>query len=333
VGIGDTSYTDFSAVGQGNRILAPLDLTGWMRVGSTFTGTPPGQDLIVMRDTPDLQDGLTASSRVVIGSDQNTGNLVIGWGVRPNRTNSNAYISSFTGTHDRSALVMGSDGTHSSLIWRAASDNNTTVNSAVTLTDVLKIVAPASPAVPVTFLSGNLGVGKTPTTTLDVNGTISGITLALSAKATSAATVSTDAATTLTTKGYVDGFDSAIVAQIPGIGQTWSVIANTDRISGTGYQNTTTKPIMVSVTSNISTLSTSPTAIQVLAEVAPNTGSAGAAGTYVAVASERNASPAITATNSMAANASFIVPPNHYYRVTITVLNATTSTTTWSELR
>lgn len=226
VGIGDTNYTNFSSTNNGNRILAPLDLTGWMRVGSTFT-SPIGQDLIVMRDTgQDVPNGLTASSRVVIGSDHSTGNLVIGWGVRPNRTTSNAYISSLTGTHDRSALVIGTDGTSPALMWRAADNSNVALDGTVALTEVLKVTNAA------TTITGNLtvdtntlfvdaandrvGIAKTPTTTLDVNGTISGTALALSAKATSAATVSGDAATTLTTKGYVDGSTGAAYAVNPG---------------------------------------------------------------------------------------------------------------------
>jgi hypothetical protein len=53
--------------------------------------------------------------------------------------------------------------------------------------------------------SGNVGVGTTsPTVKLDVSGDIKATNIALTGKATSAATDAADAATTLSTKGYVE---------------------------------------------------------------------------------------------------------------------------------
>ena len=62
----------------------------------------------------------------------------------------------------------------------------------------------ASPARNDLVVKGSIGIGvATPTATLDVNGTIKGVTLQLSGKATSQSTVSTDSATTLVTKDYL----------------------------------------------------------------------------------------------------------------------------------
>ena len=305
VGIGNPSWTLYNSASSGDRILAALDVVGTVRVGATLAaGTIPGADLLIARDVPDTQaNGVTASTRLVVGTDHTDGNLVLGYKVRPSPTTRNEYLGSITGTHDRSVLVIGASGSVPVLRWRTApSSAVSNLNTAVTMNEVFSIHG----------------------TTAAFSGSITGVTLALTAKATSAATVSTDSSTTLTTKGYVDAFPAAIVAQIPGIDQTWSVIANTNRIFGTGYQNTTTKPIMVSVT-----MQGTVGHLDIQGDVAPNTGSGGSAGTYVTVGRQQERSG--TSNASMCVNICFIVPPNHWYRVSSP--GAATGSTTWSELR
>jgi hypothetical protein len=110
--------------------------------------------------------------------------------------------------------------------------------------------------------TGRLGIGKTnPQVTLDVSGNaaVSGTlnvgatanvdSLTITKKATSAATVSADSATTLVTKGYVDGFGL-------GVGQSWVSFpkgtgSNTRNVD-TVYTNNTGKPIQVFLHTNVS---------------------------------------------------------------------------------
>ena len=103
----------------------------------------------------------------------------------------------------------------------------------------------ASPARNDLVVKGSIGIGvATPTATLDVNGTIKGVTLQLSGKATSQSTVSTDSATTLVTKDYLSSVQlggsmvmyatrPAISLSIPSSGNvgTCNIMAVADRAS------------------------------------------------------------------------------------------------------
>ena len=207
VGIGNPSWTMYESASSGDRILAALDVVGAMRVGNTLAaGTIPGQDLLIARDLPDTKaNGLTASTRLVIGTDHTDGNLVLGYKVRPSRTTRNAYLGSITGTHDRSVLVIGASAGIPVLRWRTApSSAVSNLDTAVTMNEVFSIHG----------------------TTAAFSGSITGVTLQLSAKATSAATVSTDVATTLTTKGYVDSISITATQGVTGAGTSTGTTTN-----------------------------------------------------------------------------------------------------------
>ena len=100
------------------------------------------------------------------------------------------------------------------------------------------------------------------------------------------------------------GIAAAAVAAL-GVGQSWQDLTATRR-TGTSYQNTTAKPIMVSITDN---LGGNPD-IQVSAD----------GSTWVTIG--------LVGANSEH-SFSFIVPPGHYYRVNTTVFQVSI----WSELR
>lgn len=104
------------------------------------------------------------------------------------------------------------------------------------------------------------------------------------------------------TKAYVDGQDL-------GVGQTWQDVSGS-RTFSTSYQNTTGKPIMVSITG----VSAAGQDIQVSTDNA----------TWVKVGQEGRT---VSATN-YPWGTQFIVPNGHYYRV-----NGTTTILSWSELR
>ncbi len=103
----------------------------------------------------------------------------------------------------------------------------------------------ANPARNDLVVKGSIGIGvATPTATLDVNGTIKGVTLQLTGKATSQSTVSTDSATTLVTKDYLSSVQlggamvmyaarPAIALTLPGAGAvgTCNIMAVADRAS------------------------------------------------------------------------------------------------------
>jgi hypothetical protein len=139
VGVGG-GWTNYTAAGNGSRIMAQLDVNGVLRLGTTAAAaaTPLGQDIIVLRHDTDTQNGTTMSSRLVIGTDHTDASVVIGHKVRPNRSAA-GYISSLNGTHDRAALVVGASGSSPTLRWRIAENVNADLGTTVSLTDVFSI--------------------------------------------------------------------------------------------------------------------------------------------------------------------------------------------------
>jgi hypothetical protein len=138
VGIGGGWSAWNTGYSNQSRILLPLDVNGAMRLGKTLAATPAGQDLIVLRGTGDAAQGVTAVSKVVIGTEYSTANLVIGTGVRPNSTAA-GYRSSISGSQDRSALVLGVSGSSPVLRWSIADNSNVGVGSAVGLNEVFVV--------------------------------------------------------------------------------------------------------------------------------------------------------------------------------------------------
>lgn len=154
IGIGG-GWTQYTAAGSGSRIMAQLDVNGELRLGRTAAAaaTPLGQDIIVLRHDTDAQNGLTMSSRLVIGTDHTDASAVIGHKVRPNRSGA-GYLSSLNGTHDRAALVIGASGGTPALRWRTATNSNADLGVAVALTDVFNIVG-----VTAQFLGTHFNIG------------------------------------------------------------------------------------------------------------------------------------------------------------------------------
>jgi len=144
-----------SVAGQPSRIMAQLDVNGELRLGKTLdSSTPRGQDLIIVRDVSDNANGVTMDSRVVIGTEYSSTNLVIGRGVRPARTAA-GYISSLGGVQDRAALVVGVSGADPMLRWGIAQNSSAALGTGVVLQDVLSVVGATA------TLTGTLVVGGT----------------------------------------------------------------------------------------------------------------------------------------------------------------------------
>jgi len=131
------------ASGNGNRILAPLDVRGEIRAGLTVSATPQGRDLLVSRYTTDdvVSNGTTAAAVNVIGTRYLSSSLALGHGVR-SAVGSDGWISSLPSTVStaRSALVVGLSGSDPALVWKTASSSGTALGSAVTLTDAFSVV-------------------------------------------------------------------------------------------------------------------------------------------------------------------------------------------------
>lgn len=335
VGMGEITWSLYKSTGDGNRILAPLDVAGWTRVGRAWTGTVPGQDLLVARHSTDkAANGLTAESTAIVGTEHTTGSLVLGHRVRPSRTAAGEYLSSLSGQSDRSALVLGSDTSgNPSLVWRVANDSDVALNSTVALTDVFTIKGNTA-----SFAYG-LGIGtSSPTAKLHVSdssgGTIlvgggnnSGIqfndsntritipsanTLSIFTSnqerlkidsngkiIAGVSTLSTDSTKTLTTKDYVDGLRVGL-----GYDQSWQSKTIT---SNTAVQNNSAKPIMVSAW--VSRSANQYSTVSLTASV-----STAETGTYTTIAFSANTQTTTTSTTH-AANVSFIVPPYHWYKL------------------
>ncbi len=300
-----------------------------MRVGRTFsagTSPIPGQDLLVVRHYPDKKSsGPTAEARIVVGSDHTDGNLVLGYKVRPDPSNRHGYYASITGQHDRSALVIGASGSDPTLIWKIRKDNASVPNltTSVTMTDLFIIQNTSMLYDNFLFLDGvknSVGIGTaTPGASLDVLGKVS-----------SMPTVSTDLATTLTTKGYVESLSL-------GVGQSWTAFDSTGRTAGGIYQNTTGKPIVVSVigpkinaTNNYSTIEAYVgTAVGSVTNMIDRSA--------VSIIGTIPAGWSSFSTHGINSKLMFVVPNNIYYRIVLlsnnSNLTATNAYSIWSELR
>ena len=141
VGVGG-GWTSLAS-GTGNRILAPLDVRGEIRVGLTVGSTPQGRDLIVSRYSTDdiASNGTTAAALNVIGTRWSSSSLAIGHAVR-SAVSSDGWISSLPSSTSspRSALVVGVSGSDPSLVWKTAASSAVALGGAVSLTDAFSIV-------------------------------------------------------------------------------------------------------------------------------------------------------------------------------------------------
>ena len=110
VGIGPSSTWSpwNSGTNVQNRIIAPLDVYGHVRMGVTVDASVPGgRVLMASRYRGDEVSGLTAQSLNVIGTEYDTGNLQINYGVMPS-PGARTYASSLpAGPAVRSSLVVG----------------------------------------------------------------------------------------------------------------------------------------------------------------------------------------------------------------------------------
>lgn len=128
------------------------------------------------------------------------------------------------------------------------------------------------------------------------------------ARITTIATTVTDDDTIGVTGGaVVDYVASGLGDQLFGVGQTWQDMSGS-RVAGTSYQNTTSKPIMASVLAG----NASASSVQVSTDDA----------TWVTIA-------ATIASGQDIRQVTFVVPPDHYYRLS----NAGTTISIWAELR
>ena len=154
VGIGNgSSWSQWnSGTNTQNRIMTELDVDGTLRLGKTLASTPQGQDLLVVRNTGDAASGTTMESRFVIGTDYSNSNLVLGRGVRPNRSGA-GFISSLAGSQNRAALVLGISGADGTVLrWGQVSSSNVALGGSVALTDVFSIVGNTG------LFGGNFGI-------------------------------------------------------------------------------------------------------------------------------------------------------------------------------
>ena len=134
------TWTDFASAPSGNRIIAPLDVWGHIRLGTTLapSATPSGRMLLISRGETDSQNGLTATTRNVIGTEYGSGSLQLNYGVRPDPSSA-GWLSTIGGSSNRSSLVVGitNDGGH--LAFWSASSVNAALDTATPLTNVFSI--------------------------------------------------------------------------------------------------------------------------------------------------------------------------------------------------
>lgn len=165
------SWQSWSGTGVGSRILLPLDVQGTVRVGEqTGKSTWNGRDLLVSRVDGDPASGRTAETLNVIGTNYSNStsgpSLVIGRGIRPNRTTT-GYRSSIAGTYARSALELGVRGNENLLSWQVSDPSSVSLDGSVALTEVFSILGRTA------SFSGGVGIGtSSPTAMLDVNGLV-----------------------------------------------------------------------------------------------------------------------------------------------------------------
>ena len=169
VGVGG-GWTPFTTANSNNRILAPLDVRGEIRVGVTVDSTPQGRDLLVSRYTGDSVsiNGTTSAAVNVISTRYLSSSLALGHGVR-SAVGSDGWISSLPNSVStaRSALVVGLSGSDPALVWKTAPTGSTALGSAVTLTDAFSIVGSTA------SFAGDVGIGtNTPAIKLDIVETV-----------------------------------------------------------------------------------------------------------------------------------------------------------------
>jgi hypothetical protein len=133
-----SSWTPMGDAGGGNRIIAPLDVIGHVRVGATLASTAQGRMLLVSRDTGDTQNGVTATARNVIGTEYGTGSLQLNYGVRPDPSSA-GWLSTIGGSNNRSSLVVGITNSGGHLAFWSASSVNAALDAATPLTNVFSI--------------------------------------------------------------------------------------------------------------------------------------------------------------------------------------------------
>ena len=141
VGIGPSST--WSAWNSGtntqNRIIAPLDVYGYVRMGVTDAATPIGRVLMASRYRGDEMSGLTAQSLNVIGTEHDTGNLQINYGVIPS-LGARTYASSLpAGSAVRSSLVVGRTSGAGELRFLTNDGVDAALGTAVTMTERFRI--------------------------------------------------------------------------------------------------------------------------------------------------------------------------------------------------
>jgi len=181
VGIGPSSTWSpwNSGTNTQNRIIAPLDVYGYVRMGVTVDASVPGgRVLMASRYRGDEMSGLTAQSLNVIGTEYDTGNLQINYGVMPS-PGARTYASSLpAGSAVRSSLVVGRTSGAGELRFLTNDGVDAPLGNAVTMTERFRITGATA------FFSGSglfgstsagsrLGIGTgtaTPLTPLHVYG-------------------------------------------------------------------------------------------------------------------------------------------------------------------
>jgi hypothetical protein len=142
VGIGPSSTwsTWNSGSNTQNRIIAPLDVYGYVRMGVTVdTSVPSGRVLMASRYRGDEVSGLTAQSLNVIGTEYDTGNLQINYGVMPS-LGARTYASSLpAGSAVRSSLVVGRTSGAGELRFLTNDGVDAALGTAVTMTERFRI--------------------------------------------------------------------------------------------------------------------------------------------------------------------------------------------------
>jgi hypothetical protein len=154
VGVG-SGWSNWANGPAGNRIIAPLDVIGHIRIGETLAATPDGRPLIISRfAATDAVSGTCAESYNVIGTQYGTANLQINYGVQ-GATKSSLYTSTISGSIPKSSFVVGVCATQGEGIisFLSQSSTNTPINGTSTLTEHFRMSGPTA------YFSGSVGFG------------------------------------------------------------------------------------------------------------------------------------------------------------------------------
>lgn len=158
VGIGPSSTWSpwNSGTNVQNRIIAPLDVYGHVRMGVTVDASvPSGRVLMASRYRGDEVSGLTAQSLNVIGTEYDTGNLQINYGVMPS-PGARTYASTLpAGSAVRSSLVVGRTSGAGELRFLTNDGVDAPLGTAVPMTERFRITGATA------FFAGQLNVGIT----------------------------------------------------------------------------------------------------------------------------------------------------------------------------